>query len=130
MALTGLATSMVVNALMTGLIVFKILRVFLEFRPTSSVEQTLSSLSSSGGSKLGHIIFIIIESGMALFAIQLVRVVLTSLEAQTGDEGPWVGMGLIIGIHQVFNVIIKSDLFYFLCFTDDIYYLARASRQQ
>jgi TRAP-type mannitol/chloroaromatic compound transport system permease small subunit len=123
---------MAVNALMTSLIVFKILKVFLEFKPTS-VELTLGSLSSmAGGSKLRHVIFIIIESGMALFAIQLVRVVLTSLVAQTGYiayAGPAVGMNLVIGIHQVLNVIIRSFHFYFFCFTDDIY-LARASRQQ
>jgi hypothetical protein len=103
--LISLATSMVVNALMTGLIVLKILKVFLEFKQTS-VERTLGSLSSTGGSKLRHILFIIIESGMALFAIQLVRVVLTSLEAQTGDYGPWVGMNLVIVIHEMLNVII------------------------
>jgi hypothetical protein len=122
---------MAVNALMTGLIVFKILKVFLEFKSTS-VEQTLGSLSSTGGSKLRHVIFIIIESGMALFAIQLVRVVLTILWAQTESPGltrPMVGAELVISIHQMFNVIIRSVYFYFFCFTDDIY-LARASRQQ
>jgi hypothetical protein len=132
LGLTGLATSMAVNALMTGLIVFKILKVFLEFKSSTSVEQTLGSLSSTGGSKLRHVIFIIIESGMALFAIQLVRIVLTSLVAQTvytGFTGPVVGMELVIPIHQMFNVIIRSVHFYFFCFTDDIY-LARASRQQ
>jgi hypothetical protein len=122
---------MAVNALMTGLIVFKIIKVFLGLKSTS-VERTLGSLSSTGGSKLRHVIFIIIESGMALFAIQLVRVVLTILLAQTessGFTGPWVGTELVIPIHQMFNVIIRSVYFYFLCFTDDIY-LARASRQQ
>jgi len=107
LVLTGLATSMAVNALMTGLIVLKILKVFLEFKSTS-VEQTLGSLSSTGGSKLRHIIFIIIESGMALFAIQLVRVVLTFLGVQTessGLTGPWVGTELVISIHQVLNGI-------------------------
>jgi hypothetical protein len=112
--LTGLATSMAVNALMTGLIVFKILKVFLEFKPTS-IERTLgSSLSSTGGgSKLGHILFIIIESNMALFAIQLIRVVFTSLEVlEPASTGPWVGMELVIGIHQVLNVIIRLRYFF------------------
>jgi hypothetical protein len=107
---------MAVNALMTGLIVFKILKVFLEFKPTS-VEQTLGSLNSTGGSKLGHIIFIIIESGMTLFAVQLVRVVLISLAEQQlelGTEvsgptaGPLAGLYLVIGIHEMLNVIIRS----------------------
>ena len=71
--ITGLVTSMFVNALVTGLIVFKILEVFLEVNAASG------SLSSTGGPKLQHIIFIIIESAMALFAIQLVRVVFASL---------------------------------------------------
>jgi hypothetical protein len=122
---------MAVNALMTGLIVLKILKVFLEFKSTS-VEQTLGSLSSTGGSKLRHVIFIIIESGMALFAIQLVRVVLTILWAQTESSeltGLSVGTKLVMPIHQMFNVIIRSVHFYFFSFTDDIY-LARASRQQ
>jgi hypothetical protein len=115
LVLTSLALSMVVNALMTGLIVIKILKVFLEFKPTS-VERTLGSLNSTGGSKLRHIIFIIIESGMALFAIQLVRVVLTSLDSQTVSTafvGPVIGMEFVIGIHQMFNVIIRSVHFYF-----------------
>jgi hypothetical protein len=132
LTLTGLATSMAVNALMTSLIVFKIIKVFLEFKPTS-VERTLGSLSSTGGgSKLRHVIFIIIESGMALFAVQLVRVVLFSLVAQTENTevtGPVVGINLVIVFHQILNVIIRSVHFDFSCFTDDIY-LGRASRQQ
>jgi len=102
--LTALASSMTVNAVVTGMIVFKILKVFWEFKPTS-VERTLGSLGSTEGSKLRHIIFIIIESGMALFAIQLVRVVLSSLVAQPwlALSGPLYGMQLIIGIHEMFN---------------------------
>jgi hypothetical protein len=96
----GLVTSMAVNALMTGLIVFKILKVFLEFKPTS-VERTLGS--STGGSKLQHILFIVIESGMALFAIQLVRVVLSCLDLES--------VFTVIGIHEMLNVIVH---FYFL----------------
>ena len=124
--LTGLAASMVVNALVTGLMVFKILKVFLEVKQlkseATSVERTLGSLSStSGGPKLRHIIFIIIESGMALFAIQLVRVVITSLNELQGGPGPSPSSLLIVSefvipIHQALNVIIKICLF---CFTDD-----------
>jgi hypothetical protein len=134
LTLTALTASMVVNALMTGLIVFKILRVFLGLKPTS-VERTLGSLSSTGDSKLQHILFIIIESGMALFAIQLIRVVLSSLVSQiasndvTKPPGSVIGMEFVIGIHEMFNVIIRPVHFYIFCFTDDIY-LGRASRQQ
>ena len=109
--------------------------MFLEFKPTS-VERTLGSLGSTEDSKLRHVIFIVIESGMVLFAIQLVRVVLTSLMMQTvftDITGPLVGMELVIGIHEMFNVIIKSFLFYIFSFTDDrmiCICLARASHQQ
>ena len=127
--LTALILSMVVNALVTGLIVFKILKVFLEIRPTS-VERTLGS--STEDSKLQHIIFVIIESGMTLFAIQLGRVVLTTLmEVPIKTPGYIVAeyfLNFVIGIHEMLNVIIRSVHFYFLCFTD--IYLARASHQQ
>ena len=122
---------MVVNAVVTGLIVFKILKVFLEVKATS-VEQTLGSLSSTGGPKLRHIIFIIIESGMALFAIQLARVVILSVtEFQTGPASPSLinASAIVISIHQMLNVIIRSVHLYLYCFTDDIY-LVRALHQQ
>ena len=112
---------MVVNALVTGLIVFKILKVVLGVRRTS-IKQTLGSLSSTGGPKLQHIIFILIESGMALFAIQLVRVI-TSLmvlqpEARPTPTGLRIALNIVICIHQMLNVIIRSVHFYFFCFTD------------
>ena len=107
LALTGLAASMAVNALVTGLIVFKILKVFLSVKATS-VEQTFGSLSSTGGPKLRHIIFIIIESGMALFAIQLVRVVIRSLFELHGDATSAsliVAYDFVLAIHPALNVI-------------------------
>ena len=122
---------MVVNALVTGLIVFKILKVFLEVKP-ASVEQTLGSLNSTRGPKLQRIIFIIIESGMALFAIQLARVVITSLaelQVGLGSLSLRIASDFVITIHQALNVILRSVHFYFLCFTDDIY-LPRGLHQQ
>ena len=104
---TGFAASMVVNALVTGLIVFKILKVFLSVKATS-VEQTFGSLSSTGGPKLRHIIFIMIESGMALFAIQLVRVVIASVFEPLGAQTPAsliVAYDFVVAIHQALNVI-------------------------
>ena len=100
--LTGLITSMAVNALVTGLIVFKILKVFLEVKATS-IEQTLGS--TGGTTTFRNIIFVIIESGMALFAIQLVRVVIFILPAVHWQQR---GLNLIDGINEMFNVIIKS----------------------
>ena len=125
--ITALVASMVVNALVTGLIVFKILVVLLEVKrlqpEATSVEKTLGSLSSTGGIKLRQIIFIIIESGMALFAIQLVRVVITSLyELQGGRISPGLLFSFELAsiIHEMLNVIVTSVYFYFY-FTDDIY---------
>ena len=102
---------MAVNTLVTGLIVFKILKVFLEVKASTSVERTLGS--NAGGTKLRHVIFIIIESAMALFAIQLVRVVLISLSAvQTSVSIVDSALNLVIGIHEMLNVIIISVYFY------------------
>ena len=125
--MTGLATSMAVNTLVTGLIVFRILRVFLEVKATS-IERTLGS---TGGTKLRHIIFVIIESGMALFAVQLARLVLSDIpvtEAQASIMQ--VAVDFVLVTNQMLNVIIiRSVHFYFFCFADNIY-LARALHQR
>ena len=92
---------MAVNALVTGLIVFQILKVFLEVKPIF-VEL---SLDSTTGTKLRHAIFVIIESGMALFVIQLIRIVLSIIE----ELSPLLVYGNIlehvIVIHQMLNVL-------------------------
>jgi hypothetical protein len=113
--ITSFALSMAVNAMMTTSIVIKILKVFLEVK------------SSTGDTKLRHVVFIIIESGMALFAIQLVRVVLSCLQLSPSTT---LAFNLTIGINQMFNVIIISVHFsgYIFCFANNIY-LARASHQ-
>ena len=127
MSISGLVASMVVNAMVTGSIVFKILTVFLEVKAVmTSVERTLGS---TGGSKLRHIIFVIIESGMALFAIQLIRLVFSFLPVEPAPDinDYW------ISIHQMFNVIIRSVSFFFFstCFILLItFFLPRASHQQ
>ena len=113
--LTGLAASMVVNALVTGMIVVKIRKVFLNVKGTmTSVERTLGS---PGGTKLRHIIFVIIESGMALFAIQLIRLVFSILPM----EWTFDIVSFAVAINEMFNVIIRSVHIYFFCFTDNIY---------
>ena len=94
---TSFALSMVVNALATGLIVIKIFKVFLDVKRASS-------LGATEGTKLRPIIFIIIESGVALFAIQLVRIVYSCLPLQPPTL---LTFNLIIGINQMFNVIIR-----------------------
>ena len=114
MTITALTASMVVNALVTGLIVYKILKVFLLQANPILVELTLDS---TGGSKLRHVIFVIIESGMTLFAIQLIRLVFYILPM----EWTYQASNYVIVIHQMLNVIIRSIHFYLFCFTDNIY---------
>ena len=97
---TSLAISLTVNAVVTGLTVLRIVKVYWKARPTSEDRD----LGVGGGNgKLRSIIFIIIESGMAMFSIQLVQVVLTclSLDAEY----------FVYGITQMFNVIIQSVIF-------------------
>ena len=121
MGITGLTASMAVNSLVTGLIVIKILKVFLEVKSTmTSVERTLGS---AGGTKLRHIIFVIIESGMVLFAIQVIRLVFYILPM----EWTIVASDYAIVINEMFNVIIISVHFssFVLLIT-----FTRASHQQ
>jgi hypothetical protein len=128
--LTSLAASMAVNASVTGLIVFKILKVFLQIKATS-VERTLDSLSSAGSTQLRHIIFII-ESGMALFAIQLARVVITismiELQAET-PAGLGFSLDAVVVIQKMLNVIIRSVHFRFFFVLLMTFLATRASHQ-
>ena len=84
--------------------------MFLEVKAASStsVERSLSS----SGTKLRHIIFVIIESGMMLLAIQLVRTLLfTSVENApnaSAAHAVFNGLEYFDGINKMFNVIISS----------------------
>ena len=106
--ITGLAASMAVNTLATGMIVFRIFKV-TGYRPTL-IEGTLGSAE---GNKFRHIMFIVIESGMALFAIQLVRVVLSFIPASVDQVPLLVANDFVVAINQMLNVI---DLFISLSF--------------
>ena len=131
--ITGLASSMAANTLATGMIVFRIVKVMVgvQVKPTS-IER---NLGSTGGAKFRHIMFVLIESAMALFAIQLVRVVLIMLVSFSHmimpiEEIfllPTVG-SFVIAINQMLNVIIiKRSVHTYL--SDNIY-LARALHQR
>ena len=113
LSLTGLTLSMTVNALVTGLIVFRILKVFREVKTATADDQ---NLGVTGGSTLRRVIFILIESGMALFSIQLARLVVTIVLTVTPDPVyALAAYELIFAIHQMLNVIIRSviaTLFY------------------
>ena len=105
---------MAVNTLVTGLIVFKILKVSLGV-DAILVERTLGSTENT---KLRHITFIIIESGMALFAIQLVRLVFSILAIQSESQNTLNlnNIYLVTGIQKMLNVIIKICSFLLLLF--------------
>ena len=105
LALTSLITSMTVNALVTGLIVFKIFKVFREIKGVATLED--KSLGITHGNKLRSVIFIVIESGMALFAIQLARVVV-STQITLANDAAYYALQFIVAIHEIVNVIISS----------------------
>lgn len=102
---TSLVMSMTLNALVTGLIAFRIFKgLFREVKPEgTSTTLNIRSLGITGGRKLRYVMFIVIESGMALFSIQLARVVSTALS--TGQtESDEDAFNLIVGIHEMLNV--------------------------
>ena len=110
--ITGLAASMAVNALVTGMIVFRILKV-KGIKPTS-VERTLGS---TAGNKSRHVMFTIIESGMALLAIQLIRVVLGFIAVPVEQVFFFQSAyDIVTGINKMLNVIITKSVHLFLFF--------------
>jgi hypothetical protein len=110
LSLASLAMTMTVNALVMCLIVFRIFKVFQEIKVTTFSDEI--SMGIIGGKKLWSIMFVIIESGMALFSIQLARVVVSTSLGTTAD---FDAFGIIVGIHEILNVIITSVIvtFYF-----------------
>ena len=98
LSVAGLALSMTVNGLVTGLIVFRIFKVFQEVKTSIADEQILGV---TGESTLQRVIFIIIESGMALFSIQLARLVASIMTTDAAVDA----YVLISGIHEMLNVI-------------------------
>jgi hypothetical protein len=97
----SVALSMAVNAMVTSLIVIRIFKVFRQVNLKDTTDERILGLT--GGKKLRSIIFIIIESGMALFAIQLARLVVTVIPTVAAFNS----IAIIGCIHQMINVIIK-----------------------
>ena len=93
---------MTVNVLVTGLIVFRVFKVFQEVKTTTVDDQTLGV---TGRNTLQRVIFIIIESGMALFSIQLARLV----AAIVTTDAAFDAYTLITGIHEMLNVIMTIN---------------------
>ena len=98
------AVSMTVNGLVTGLIIFKVFKVYQGVKSTLD-DQALSA--TSGGSKIRTVIFILIESGMVLFSIQLARIVVTIMLYFLPTHWPasYNALVIIAPIHQMLNVI-------------------------
>jgi len=125
-SLVSLALSLTVNAIVTALIVFRIVKVYREVRPTLEDER---SGVSGGASHLRSVIFVIIESGMMLFAIQLFRVCITVLW-----EVP--SFRVVIGINQMLNVMMTYLSYYLflftfkLCLGNNTYDYPRAGRHE
>ena len=101
LVLSGLTASMTVNAVVTGLIVFKISKVFQRVKSATTSQE--KSLGITGGTKLRSLIFVIIESGMALFAIQLARVAISATLVMTVAE--FDAFQFIGATQQMLNVI-------------------------
>ena len=99
----GLALSMTVNALVTGLIVFRIFKVFQEVK-TATADDHIFGVT--GGSTLRRVIFIITESGLALFSIQLPWLLATIMSTEDAFYA------LIHGIHTMLNVIMTINHHY------------------
>ena len=103
---TGLAMSMIVNAIATSLVVFRIFKVFRAVKLTP--EERISDVTRR--SPLRPLMFVLIESGMLLFSIQLVRLVVGSISAPRDAIDAYT---IIVSIHAMLNVIIRSNISYF-----------------
>ena len=121
LTLASLIASMTLNALATGLIVFKIFKVCHEVKDITTSDR--KSLDFTGGKKFRSVIFVIIESGMALLVLQLARVVLVILSIKSFTIDYLPAYDLIVPIQEMLNVI-TSSVIATLCFTDNMY-LAR-----
>jgi hypothetical protein len=95
----SIAVSLAVNALVTTLIAFRIFEVYRATKP-------VDGQTPVGGSRLRSIMFIIIESGLALFSIQVARLV----TATVVTDASYIADQWILPIYQMFNVIIRRSL--------------------
>ena len=116
MTTTSLIMSMTLNALVTSLIAFRIFKAV-----NTTFYENLKSLGVAGGRHLEfrYIMFVIIESGMALFSIQLARVVSTALRAG-GSSSDLDAFNLIISCHEMLNVTKNNFQFIVDLFTDNV----------
>ena len=105
--IVGITLSMAVNALATGLIVIRIFKVFQEVKTANADDQ---NSGVTGENTLRRVIFIIIESGMALFSIQLTRLVVGVVVSLVATDASYYNAYLlIVCIHEMLNVIMTIN---------------------
>lgn len=92
------AIPLIVNGVVTGLIVFKIFKVFQGIEMISNEQH----LSAAGGRKLWSVIFALVESGLAFFSFQLAQLVLGILPGNIAFRVNYITSS----ITQMINVII------------------------
>ena len=111
--LAGLMLPLTVNALVTGLIAFRIFKVFQEVKTRTADGK---NLAHTGGSTLRRIMFILVESGMALFSIQFARLVgAIVLTSDAATDAATDAYSLITGIHVILTVVITSVIATLFC---------------
>jgi hypothetical protein len=110
---TGFSLSLAVNAIVTGLILFRIVKVYWEVEPVLYQKM----LGATGGSRFRSIILVLIESAFALFAVQVILVVCSSVTNVTTSE---VG-NLMIGTHQMLLVSVHLLLASFYITNDEVW---------
>ena len=105
MTLTSFATSLTVNALVTCLIVFRITKVYWEVVKPTLAGNTLRA--QTAGDRLRPIIFIFIESGIALLCLQLAQIVLGVIQTNAAIivYQPIGGMGRMLNVIVTFVII-------------------------
>ena len=101
--ITSLIMSMTVNALVTGLIVFRIFKVFRKVKGTITFDGKSSCSGGAGGRNIRYVMFVLIESGIALFSIQLARVVPTAFSTD-GTSSEQDLFNFMVSCHEMLNV--------------------------
>ena len=93
LVVASLAITMTANALATGLIVFRIFTVVFRQSRVTSDDQGFGATRET---KFRSIIFVLIESGLLLFSIQLARLVVTIFLPMDGAQDTFY---LVSSIH-------------------------------
>ena len=107
---TSLGMTLVVNVIVTGLILFRIIKVLLEVEPIWY--KKLDAMS--GGRKIRSFVWVFIESAVVLFIVQAVLVVSTAATRETNNVTT-----VVFSIHQMLLVSSLTLLFHWITLTKD-----------